>query len=92
MQLLGAVQSRYQPAIPDDSPQYIVQLIQNCWKRESLERPNISEISQQLQGYLEAITFDKEMVYLTKKLLLSIWMNALMDLPLVHCFLKLMVV
>ena len=48
MQLLGAVQSVHRPAIPDNSPQCIVQLIQNCWKKESLERPNISEISQQL--------------------------------------------
>ena len=51
MQLLGTVQSGHRPAIPDNSPQCIVQLIQNCWKKESLERPNISEISQQLQGY-----------------------------------------
>lgn len=60
MQLLGDVQSGHWPAVTDDSPQCIVQLIQNCWKKESLERPNISEISQKLQGYLEVITVDKE--------------------------------
>ena len=56
MQLLSAVQSGHRPAIPDDSPQCIVQLIQNCWRKKSVERPNVSEISQQLQGYLEVIT------------------------------------
>ena len=38
----------HRPTIPDNSPQCIVQLIQNCWKRECFERPNICEISQQL--------------------------------------------
>ena len=37
-----------------------MQLIQKCWSKKSLERPNISEISQQLEGYLEVITSDKE--------------------------------
>ena len=37
-----------------------MQLIQNCWRKKSVERLNISEISRQLQEYLEVITSDKE--------------------------------
>ena len=60
MQILSAVQSGHRPAIPDSAPQCIVQLLQKCWRMKSLERLNISEISQQLEGHLEVITFDKE--------------------------------
>ena len=55
MKLLSTVQSGHRPTIPDDSPQYIAQLIEKCWKAKPIERPNISEISQQLEGYLEEI-------------------------------------
>ena len=61
MQLLSAVQSGRRPVIPDDSPQCIVQLVQKCWRMKSVERPNISEISQKLEEYLEAITSSKEL-------------------------------
>ena len=60
MQLLSAIQSGHQPAIPDSAPQCIAQLIQKYWRMKPLERPNISEISQQLEGHLEVITSDKE--------------------------------
>ena len=33
-----------------------MQLIQKCWRKKSVERPNISNISQKLEEYLEAIT------------------------------------
>ena len=60
MQLLSAVESGHRPAIPDSAPQCIVQLLQKCWRIKSLEKPNICEISQQLEGHLEVITSDKE--------------------------------
>ena len=60
MQFLSAIQSGHRPAIPDSAPQCIMQLLQKCWRMKSLERPNIYEISQQLEGHLEVITSDKE--------------------------------
>ena len=60
VQLLSAVQSGHRPAILDSAPQCIVQLLQKCWRIKSLERPSISEISQQLEGHLEVITSNKE--------------------------------
>ena len=58
MKLLSAVQSGHRPVIPDDSPQSITQLIEKCWKPKPPERPNTSEISHQLELYLETIDQD----------------------------------
>ena len=55
MKLLSAVQNGHRPTIPEDSSPCIAQLIEKCWRVKPVERPNISEISQQLEGYLEVM-------------------------------------
>ena len=56
MQLLDAVRRGHRPAIPNDAPNSVVNIIKECWLHDGISRPNASAVSRLMQELLSSVT------------------------------------
>ena len=56
MQLLDAVRHGHRPAIPNDAPNSVVNIIKECWLHDGISQPNASAVSQLMQELTSSVT------------------------------------
>ncbi|KAH0788075.1 TKL family protein kinase [Histomonas meleagridis] len=60
--MLGVTQNNQRPPLPDDVPDGLRQLIENCWENDPKDRPTFSEVFQSFknhEAFFENTDFDK---------------------------------